>query len=213
MHVDTLSVGPIQTNCYLVTCAGTGKAALIDPGWNATSIRDAIASRRAKVEIILNTHAHFDHIGGNAAFVKETGAPLAIHEAELPLLRHRGGADLWGIPVQPSPEPGILLEPGQVLDVGELRLEVLLTPGHTPGHVSFYEAAKKAVFDGDVLFQSGIGRTDLPGGDARVLQESIRDVLLTLPDNVMVYPGHGPSTTIGQERRHNPWLAADWSQW
>lgn len=213
MLVDTLPVGPIQTNCYLVTCEQTREAALIDPGWNASTIREAIASRRARVKLVLNTHAHFDHIGGNAAFVEETGAPLAIHRAELPLLRQRGGADLWGIAVPPSPEPDILLEPGQVLEVGSLRLEVLFTPGHTPGHVSFYEAAHRAVFDGDVLFQNGIGRVDLPGGDAELLMRSIHDVLLNLPDDVAVYPGHGPATVIGEERRLNPWLDRDRSLW
>ncbi len=207
MHIDILPVGPLQTNCYLVTCPQTGEAALIDPGWNAPSIREAIAARKAHVRYVLNTHAHFDHIGGNAALIAETGALFAIHEAELPLLRLKGGADAWGIPLQPSPAPDRLLIPGHVLEVGTLRLQVLYTPGHTPGHVSFYEEASRAVFDGDVLFRRGIGRTDLPGGNTAQLFDSITKVLFELPDEVVVYSGHGEPTTIGEERRLNPWVA------
>lgn len=206
MKVDILPVGPLQTNCYLVTCPETREAALIDPGWNALAIQQAIAAREAHIKYVLNTHAHFDHIGGNAAFVRETGARLALHEADLPLLRQKGGADAWAIPIQPSPEPDCLLKPGSVLEVGMLRLEVLFTPGHTPGHVSFFEAAHRSLFDGDVLFKRGIGRADLPGGDLNALLDSIRRVLFALPDDVVVYPGHGPTTTIGEERRFNPWL-------
>ncbi len=206
MEVDILPVGPLQTNCYLVTCPVTREAALIDPGWNAPAIRQAIAAREARIKYVLNTHAHFDHIGGNAVFVRETGARLALHEADLPLLRQKGGADAWAIPIQPSPEPDCLLKPGSVLEVGTLRLEVLFTPGHTPGHVSFFEAAHRSLFDGDVLFKQGIGRADLPGGDLNALLDSIRRVLFALPDDVIVYPGHGPTTTIGEERQLNPWL-------
>lgn len=206
MLVDTLPVGPLLTNCYLVTCPQTHDAVLIDPGWNASAIREAIAGRGARVRYVLNTHAHWDHIGGNAVFVEETGAKLALHEADLPLLRAQGGAAHWGIPMRPSPEPERLLIPGHVLEVGTLRLAVLFTPGHTPGHVSFYEAQAGAVFDGDVLFRRGVGRTDLPGGDGRQLAESIRDVLYVLPDAVVVYPGHGDATTLGEEKRENPWV-------
>jgi hydroxyacylglutathione hydrolase len=207
MYVDVLPVGPLQTNCYLATCRQTGQAALIDPGWKDDSIREAIAARGANVIVVLNTHAHWDHIGGNAPFVAETGARFALHKADLPLLRRKGGAETWGIPLEPSPEPDFLLIPGHVIEVGALRFEVLFTPGHTPGHVSLYEADKKVVFDGDVLFRRGIGRTDLPGGDPAALASSIRDVLYRLPDDVMVYPGHGPATTIGEERRENPWIS------
>ncbi len=206
VDVEILPVGPLQTNCYLVVCRTTREAVLIDPGWPDRIIGEAIAAHQAHVKYVLNTHAHFDHIGGNAAAIRQTGAQLAIHEAELPLLRNRGGADAWGIPIAPSPEPDRLLIPGHVLEVGTLRLRVLFTPGHTPGHVSFYEEQHGAVFDGDVLFQRGIGRTDLPGGDAHALFDSIRNVLFQLPDEVVVYPGHGPRTTIGEERRLNPWL-------
>ena len=206
MLVDVLPVGPIQTNCYLVTCPETGKAALIDPGWNADSIREVIAERDATVIYVFNTHAHWDHIAGNAWFVQETGASLVIHEQDVLLLSQRGGADSWNIPVKDSPAPDILVDAGQTINVGTLAFKVLFTPGHTPGHVSFYEAAHKTVFDGDVLFKHGVGRTDLPGGNASDLMRSIRDVLFELPDDVIVYPGHGPHTTIGWEKQHNPWV-------
>lgn len=207
MEIDILPVGPIQTNAYLVTCRQTREAVLIDPGWNDSRITEAIEARQAKVKYILNTHAHWDHIGGNAAMKTYTGARLGLHQDDIPLLRQKGGADLWHIPIQPSPEPDLFLIPGNTLEVGRLQLHILFTPGHTPGHVSFYEEAKQALFDGDVLFNQGIGRTDLPGGSTRDLMDSIKNVLMKLPDEVAVYPGHGPETTIGSERRNNPWLA------
>ena len=126
MHIDILPVGPLQTNCYHATCEETGEALLVDPGWNDDRIADAIAARRADVKLVVNTHAHWDHIGGNAAYVRATGAPFAIHPIDLPLLEARGGADIWNIAIPPSPAPDILLESGQVLEIGTLRFEVFL---------------------------------------------------------------------------------------
>jgi glyoxylase-like metal-dependent hydrolase (beta-lactamase superfamily II) len=206
MLIDVVPAGPILTNCYLATCEDTGKAVLVDPGWDDDRIREAIAARRAEVVLVVNTHAHWDHMGGNAVFVRDTGAKLAIHPLDVPLLEAKGGADLWNIPIRPSPAPDVLLEAGAVLEVGTLRFEVLFTPGHTPGHVSLYEAAHGVLFDGDVLFRQGIGRTDLPGGSTADLTRSIREVLYKLPDDTMVYPGHGEPTTIGEERQRNPWV-------
>ena len=205
MFIDTLPVGPLLTNCYLVTCSETRKAALIDPGWEDPSIDKAIADRMADVSYILNTHAHWDHIAGNHAYVTKTGADLAIHTLDLPLLQMKGGADLWNIPVRSSPKPTLLLDNRPFVEVGSLRLEVLFTPGHTQGHVSFYEATHGVIFDGDVLFRQGIGRTDLPGGSMPQLMQSLKR-LMELPDDVTVYSGHGPETTIGYERQHNPWF-------
>jgi hydroxyacylglutathione hydrolase len=204
--IKTLPVGPIQTNCYLIGCAETLAGAVIDPGWDAPTILAAAQAARLTIKYVLNTHAHWDHVSANADVVEATGAQLAIHADDLPLLRARGGADLWGIPVRPSPEPDIELEEGQLIQIGELELQVLFTPGHTPGHVSFYEPDAGALFDGDVLFKQGIGRTDLPGGDYHALMHSIRDVLMALPPETTVYSGHGPPTTIGEERWANPWL-------
>jgi hydroxyacylglutathione hydrolase len=206
MKIDVLPVGWIETNCYLVTCEKTREAILIDPGWPDDSITHRIAERQAQVRLIVNTHAHFDHIGGNAAFVESTGAPLAIHGLEVPLLESGGAAQVFDLHIDQSPPPDRLLEPGEVLKIGSLSFRVLFVPGHTPGHIALYEPDHKVVFAGDVLFQHGIGRTDLPGGSTPILLASIRNELLTLPDDVIVYPGHGPETTIGDERLNNPWF-------
>lgn len=206
MIIKTLPVGPLQTNCYLVGCPETLEGAVIDPGWDADIILAAAEAEGLTIKYVLNTHAHWDHVSANADLVAATGAPLAIHPQDLPLLRANGGADFWGIPVKPSPEPDIQLQPDQVIQVGTLELQVLHTPGHTPGHVSFYEASAGVVFDGDVLFRQGIGRTDLPGGSYAALVMSIKDVLMKLPPETVVYSGHGPATTIGEERWSNPWL-------
>lgn len=206
MIIKMLPVGPIQTNCYLIGCPDTSAGAVIDPGWDAQIIISEAETLGLTINYVLNTHAHWDHVSANADVVEATGAQLAIHAKDLPLLRAKGGADLWGIPVKPSPEPDIELTNGQSIQIGELALQVLFTPGHTPGHVSFYEPDAGAVFDGDVLFKQGIGRTDLPGGDHEALMHSIRDVLMALPAETVVYSGHGPATTIGEERWANPWL-------
>ena len=206
MIIKTLAVGPIQTNCYIIGCAETFEGAVIDPGWDAPAILAEAEAAGLTIKYVLNTHAHWDHVSANADIIAASGAQLAIHSNDLPLLRARGGADLWGIPAKPSPEPDIELTDGQIISIGQLQLKALFTPGHTPGHVSFYEAEAGVVFDGDVLFKGGIGRTDLPGGDHQALMRSIREVLMELPSETVVYSGHGPATTIGEERRSNPWL-------
>ena len=206
MIIKTLVVGPIQTNCYLIGCPENLEGAVIDPGWDAPVILSAAKAAGLTIKYVLNTHAHWDHISANADVLEATSAQLALHPNDLPLLLDRGGANLWRIPARSSPEPDIELAEGQVVQIGKLSLQVLFTPGHTPGHVSFYEAAAGVVFSGDVLFKQGIGRTDLPGGDYRTLMHSIQEVLMSLPPETVVYSGHGPVTTIGDERRANPWL-------
>jgi glyoxylase-like metal-dependent hydrolase (beta-lactamase superfamily II) len=206
MIVKTHTAGPAQSNCYVVMCEDTRKAALIDPGWDADRILASIDELRAQVEIILLTHAHFDHFAALPDVLDVLKVPVAMHPLDLPLLRDGGGARFFGISIRPCAAPEIELQHGQLIEVGALRFEIRFTPGHSPGHVVFYLADEKAVFDGDVLFSGGIGRTDLPGGDFDTLINSIRTHLLTLPDDVVVYSGHGPTTTIANERLFNPFL-------
>jgi hydroxyacylglutathione hydrolase len=206
MFLRQLPVGMIQTNCYLAGCEETDQGVVIDPGDEAGRILTEIKAAGLTIKYILNTHAHFDHIMANGPLVKVTGAPLALHPLDLPLLRQNGGAALFGLQAPPSPEPDLELAEGDTITFGHYTLRVLFTPGHTPGHVSFYEADAGVIFDGDVLFAGGIGRTDLPGGDYETLLASINDKLMVLPDETLVYSGHGPVTTIGRERAGNPWL-------
>lgn len=222
MIVQTLTVGPVQTNCYLGVCEDTRHAAIVDPGWSAPHILAEIEKLKAQADLILLTHAHFDHIGAVADLVDALKVPVAMHPLDLPLLRADGGARLWNIPMRSAPDPDISLEHGQVLEVGTLRFETRFAPGHTPGHVVFYLEKEEAVlggdaastervgqgvvFAGDTLFAGSIGRTDLPGGSFDTLISSIRNQLLTLSDDVLVCPGHGPVTSIGEERRYNPFL-------
>jgi len=206
--IHTIHVGITQTNCYVVGCEETREGVVIDPGGHPERILKAIEESGLTIRYVLNTHCHFDHMGANAEIVAATGAPLALHPAEIPILQARGGAALFGVAVKESPMPDVELEPGQALEVGLLRFQVLHTPGHSAGGgVTFYLEEEGAAFDGDVLFAMGIGRTDLPGGSFDTLKHSIREVLFALPDETVIYPGHGPKTTVGQEKRSNPWVA------
>jgi hydroxyacylglutathione hydrolase len=204
--LHTIHVGITQTNCYVVGCEETHEGAVIDPGGHPNRILKTIEESGLAIRYVLNTHCHFDHMGANAAVVAATGAQLALHPAELPILQARGGAAWFGVPVNESPMPDVELEDGQTLEVGTLRFRVLHTPGHSPGGVTFYLEEEGVAFDGDVLFQMGVGRTDLPGGDWDTLVRSIREVLFALPDDTVLYSGHGPKTTVGREKRSNPWV-------
>lgn len=206
MIVKQLPLGPIQTNCYIAGCEETKEGVIIDPSAEPEQIMAEIEHLGLTVKYVLLTHAHFDHMMANAGVIEATGAPLALHPLDLPLLRNNGGASFFGVRVPQSPEPDMELAEGDTITFGTHTLEVLFTPGHTPGHVSFYEANVGIIFDGDVLFASGIGRTDLPGGDYETLMTSINEKLMVLPDETYVCSGHGPVTTIGRERQTNPWL-------
>lgn len=206
MILRTIPVGITSTNCYVVGCEQTHEGVVIDPGGHPDRITRAIEESGITVRYVLNTHCHFDHMGANADVLAATGALLALHAADLPILQARGGAAWFGVPVKASPPPDVELVDGQVLEAGALRLQVMHTPGHSPGGVTFYIQEEAAAFDGDVLFAMGIGRTDLPGGDWDTLMRSIREVLFRLPDETTLYPGHGPSTTVGRERSSNLWL-------
>ncbi len=206
MIIRALTVGLIQTNCYVVGCEETKNGVIIDPGGDPELILAEVKRHGLTIRYVLNTHAHFDHTEANGAVTKATGAPLALHPADRPILEAAGGAALFGLRADPSPPPDVELHHGDILEVGKLRFQVLHTPGHTPGHVCFYEPTEGVLFDGDVLFYRGVGRTDLPGGSWQQLVHSIEQVLFILPDDTVVYSGHGPATTLGEEKRLNPWL-------
>jgi len=209
MILKTLVVGALETNCYLLGCERTRQGAIIDPGDDSVDILLAVRELGLKVDWILLTHFHFDHVLAAHAVQRSTGARVAIHTEDAPLLHHPPAVlRAFGPAASPSLRIDQPLADGDILTVGDVTIEALHTPGHTPGSISFYLSSEKAVFSGDALFCEGIGRTDLPGGSYQTLLESIARRLLTLPDETAVYPGHGPATTIGHERRHNPWLRA-----
>ncbi len=206
MTILTLPLGPLGTNCYIVADT-TGTAAVIDPGGDADQVLAALEARGWRATHLLLTHAHFDHIGAVAELHAALGLPIALHPLDLPLYRSGGGGRKYGLDFEIGPDPALPLDTRTTVSVGGLTFEVRFVPGHTLGHVAFYEKTLEAVFSGDVLFEDGIGRTDLSGGSYPTLMQSIREQLLTLPDATAVYPGHGPATTIGRERQLNPFLA------
>ena len=208
LKILQLPLGPLPTNCYVAACTITNQAAVIDPSWNGRSILERVQKEGWTISHILVTHPHYDHVGGLAELKDLTGAPVYVHpEAEQMLERASAAANIWGFTIDAPPPPDRHLKEGDILEIGELKLEVLFTPGHAPGHVCFYLAEHNVVFDGDVLFRGSIGRTDLPGAEHELLLSSIREKLLPLPDDTVVLSGHGIATTIGDERKSNPFLA------
>jgi hydroxyacylglutathione hydrolase len=208
IEMITLVLGPVETNTYLVADPASRQAVVIDPAWEGETIVSRAGLRGWTIRQIWLTHAHFDHLGGVAGIVKQItpAPPVALHPQDLPLWSMNGGAAFFGMQVDPGPRPTIKLQAGQILRIGNLSFEVRHVPGHTPGHVVFYSAAEKVVFCGDAVFAGSIGRTDLPGGDYRQLLESIRTQILSLPDETRLLPGHGPESTVGREKRSNPFL-------
>lgn len=205
MILESLPTGPLQVNCYILGCEVTRKAAVIDPGGDVPAILARLKRLDLQLQLVINTHGHFDHVGGNRQLLAATGAELLLHQADSQLLASAAShAAAYGLPSDSSPPAQRLLSGGEQLLLGELSLEVLHTPGHTPGGICLL--VEDQVIVGDTLFAGSIGRTDLPGGDHQTLIASIRGKLLVLPDATTAHPGHGPATTIGQEKRYNPFL-------
>ena len=205
MIIKKLTVGPIQANCFILGCEKTKEAAVIDPGDEADRILLTLAESKLEVKYIINTHGHFDHVGANKRLKEVTGADLMIHQEDVPMLEQlTATAGSFGLSAENSPGPDKLLEDGETITFGEITLQVIYTPGHSLGGVSLYTDG--ALFVGDTLFAGTIGRTDLPGGDYGVLIASIQNKLFPLGDDVTVYTGHGPETTIGHEKRTNPFV-------
>lgn len=213
MLYKLFTFNPFAENTYVLY--DTSKSCIIiDPGClepeEEQRLFDFIENNELIPQLVVNTHAHLDHVFGNAAVLRKYKIPLAIHAIDVPLLRMAPQIALsYGLPTfEPSPEPDMLLADGDVLKFGETELEVLFTPGHCPGEVCLYHKATKTLIAGDVLFSGSIGRTDLPGGDMNTLAESIRTKIYTLPDEVTVLPGHGPATSVGYEKISNPFVRA-----
>ncbi|HSH05967.1 MAG TPA: MBL fold metallo-hydrolase [Anaerolineae bacterium] len=205
--IKQLPLGPLQTNCYLLVCDETQHAAVIDPSWEGHTIAKHATDNGYNITHILLTHSHFDHIAGLAEIKQDTNAPIYIHADAVPGLTTGSRlAQMWNITFPEPPPHDELITADQTFTIGHLTLHALYTPGHAPGHISFYLPSHGVVFAGDTLFQQSIGRTDLPGGDHPLLIQSITDKLLSLPDDTQVLPGHGPVTTIGQEKQWNPFL-------
>jgi hydroxyacylglutathione hydrolase len=203
---------PFQENTYLIIDK-SGDCAIIDPGCytrdEQTEIKEYISKNQLNPKLLLNTHCHIDHVLGNY-FISDTyQLTLQMHRGELPVLKAvETYAESMGIIYKTSPDPGIFLEPGDIVTLGETKLQVLFTPGHSPASICFYNQAEGYIIGGDVLFLDSIGRYDLPGGNLDTLLQSIKEQFFTLPDETLVYPGHGPRTTIGREKKYNPFLRA-----
>ncbi|MFZ3046694.1 MAG: MBL fold metallo-hydrolase [Desulfatirhabdiaceae bacterium] len=203
MIIKSLVVGPIMANCFILGCQKTHKAVVIDPGAESGKILMALANLKLSVEYIINTHGHFDHVGANKKLKEVTGAKLMIHKLDEPMLSMLSTtAASFGLSAENSPPADQTIDDGDTIQFGDITLTVIHTPGHTPGGISLF--CDDSVFVGDTLFEGSIGRTDFPGGDYGTLITSIQKKLFPLGDHVTVYCGHGSETTIGKEKRFNP---------
>lgn len=206
IQIETLTVGPLDVNCYIVGCDEHKKCAVIDPGDSSKKILDTASAKGWEIALIIDTHAHADHTGANAKIKEATGAPILLHGADAEMLTHPAMRDMAAyLGVGDSPEPDRLLNDGDSIQLCECStFSVLHTPGHSPGGICL--TIGDNVFTGDTLFRMSIGRSDLHGGDTTTLLKSIRTKLFSLPDETKAYPGHGEPTTIGYEKTYNPFL-------
>lgn len=207
MIIETIVVGALGVNCLVLGDTETKEGVVVDPGADAEVILATVKKHGLTIKYVINTHGHFDHVGGNRMLLEKTGARLLIHEADVPYLgKVAQVAQMYGLHGENSPPPDQFLVDGMRVGFGNETIEVLHTPGHTPGGCSLYLRTAGEVITGDTLFAESVGRTDLPGGSHETLIRSIREKLLVLPDQTVVHPGHGPDSSIGHERRHNEYL-------
>jgi hydroxyacylglutathione hydrolase len=205
LEIVVIPNGQLAENCYLLADTDSNQAVIIDPGEESDRFLAEVKRRDWDLQAIWFTHGHVDHIMGVDAVHRATGAPIHLHPLDRPLYDALPEYSSWvGMQLEQPPEPQVELQAGQVLELGSYRFAVRLTPGHSPGSVSFL--GHGVIFGGDVLFNGSVGRTDLPGGDTAILISTIQDQFLTLPDSTVVHSGHGPDTTIGVERVTNPFL-------
>ncbi|HSL44525.1 MAG TPA: MBL fold metallo-hydrolase [Anaerolineales bacterium] len=208
LEIVSFTLGPAQTNAYLVADSETKEAAVIDPAWDGHIILAEAQKRGWRIAHLWYTHAHFDHIGGAGAIADALNPlPLvALHPNDHVLWRAGGGGALFGFDIDPGPEPTIDFYQGQMLRLGTVEFEVRFTPGHTPGHCILYVPASIICFCGDVIFAGSVGRTDFPGSSWEQLLESIKTQVFTLPEETRLLSGHGPETTVGEEKMSNPFV-------
>lgn len=210
MIVESIVVGPLQTNVYVVGCPQTRRGAIVDAGGNAPGLLKLAEKHDLTIESILQTHAHIDHVAAIPQIKRATGAPIYLHPDDQFMWQAAPQQGMrFGITVEPLPAYEHELSDGQHIQVGELEAEVLFVPGHSPGSVAFYFAEHSLVLSGDVLFAGSMGRVDLPGSDPTAMRRSL-ERMKQLPENTRVLSGHGPETTIGRELKLNPFLRGDW---
>ncbi|MEK6589395.1 MAG: MBL fold metallo-hydrolase [Nitrospinota bacterium] len=204
--IETKIVGALEANCYILGCKNHGKATVIDPGDNSEEILDFIKDKGLKLDCIINTHSHADHVGANGKVKEASGAPILIHKEDSDFLISEANRELAAFyGVNPSPRADRLLTDGDIIEIcPDISLKVIHTPGHSPGGICLlYDSI---LFTGDTLFSGSIGRSDLSGGSQDKLINSIKNKLMILDDNIKVFPGHGPSSTIGDEKKYNPFV-------
>jgi hydroxyacylglutathione hydrolase len=209
ISIRSYTTGPMGNNVYLLADHASKKAVLVDPSFDSEGLLKIIEKEGLLLSALWLTHAHFDHLAGVGPILKKLGrdVPVGIHPADLPLYHAGGGAANFGLSLEAGPEPKLLFEAGQNLSLGENVLEVRYAPGHTPGHVIFYQPETGAALVGDVIFRDSVGRTDLPGGSWEQLLQSIQKQVLTLPPETRLLSGHGPETTVEREAKYNPFLS------